>query len=157
MEMVKRKLKTLRAASLELGLSYSQAKRIYKRYLSGGDNALVHSSKGRSPNNKLDEEIVKKAVELYKSKYYDFGPTLAREMLFERDGLSISVSTLRRALVSAGLWKQKKKSGEYRSRRTPRSRFGELIQFDGSHHDWFEGRRPSCCLMTKIGDATKTR
>jgi len=157
MEMVKRELKTLKAASLELGISYSQAKRIYQRYLTGGDKALVHGNTGKPSNNKTDEKTVKKAVELYRERYCDFGPTLAQEMLCERDGLEISVSTLRRALVSTGLWKQKKNASEYRSRRTPRARFGELVQFDGSHHKWFEGRGPSCCLITMIDDATKTR
>jgi transposase len=142
---------------LELGISYSQAERIYRRYLNGGDQALVHGNIGKSSNNKTDDEIVKKAVELYREKYCDFGPTLAQETLFERDGLEISVSTLRRALLSTGLWKQKKNSSEYRSRRTPKARFGELVQFDGSHHDWFEGRGASCCLITMIDDATKIR
>jgi hypothetical protein len=70
--------------------------------------------------------------QFFRKKYYEFGPTLAQEMLFERDGLEISVSTLRRALLSYGLWKQKKNSSEYRIRREPRARFGELVQFDGS-------------------------
>jgi transposase len=157
MEMVKQKLKTLRAASLELGISYSQAKRIYRRYLEGGDEALVHGNTGKPSNNKTDEETVKKAVERYRERYSDFGPTLAQETLFERDGLIISVSTLRRALVAAGLWKRKKNRSEYRSWRAPRARFGELVQFDGSHHDWFEGRGAPCCLMTMIDDATKVR
>ena len=98
MEMVKRELKALKAASLELGISYSQAKRIYRRYLLGGDEALIHGNIGKPSNNKIDEQVVKKAVGLYREKYYDFGPTLAQETLFERDGLAISVSTLRRAL-----------------------------------------------------------
>jgi transposase len=157
MEMVKRKLKTLKAASLELGVSYSQAKRIYQRYLTGGDEALVHGNKGKVSNNKIDETIITKAVELYRERYNDFGPTLAQETIFERDGIEISVNTLRRALLAAGLWKQKKKSSEYRSRRTPRACFGELVQFDGSHHDWFEDRGTPCCLITFIDDATKTR
>jgi transposase len=157
MEMVNQKLKTLKVASWELGISYSQAKRIYRRYLEGGDEALVHGNRGKPSNNKADEETVRKAVELYRERYYDFGPTLAQETLFERDGLEISVSTLRRALVSAGLWKQKKNGSEYRSRRMPRAHFGELVQFDGSHHDWFEGRGTPCCLITMIDDATKIR
>jgi hypothetical protein len=157
MEMVNQELKTLRAASLELGLSYSQAKRIYKRYLIGGDDALVHGNAGKAPHNKTDVTIVSKAVKLYKEKYADFGPTLASETIAERDGLAISVSTLRRALLANDLWKQKKSSSEYRSRRTPRARFGELVQFDGSRHDWFEGRGPRCCLITLIDDARKIR
>ena len=157
MEMVKCGLKTLKTASSELGISYSQAKRIYKRYLAGGDEALVHGNIGKPSHNKNDEGTISRAIELFKEKYYDFGPTLAQEMLLERDGVEISVSTLRRALVSAGLWKQKKNSSEYRSRRAPRARFGELVQFDGSHHDWFEGRGPHCCLITMIDDARKIR
>jgi hypothetical protein len=157
MEMVKRGLKTLKATSLELGISYGQAKRIYKRYLAGGDDALVHGSTGKSSHNKTDTEIVSKAVELYRDKYSDFGPTLAKETIAERDGIEISVSTLRRALLANGLWQQKKNSSEYRSRRPPRARFGELVQFDGSHHDWFEGRGPRCCLITMIDDARKIR
>jgi hypothetical protein len=157
MEMVKRELKTLKSASLELGISYSQAKRIYKRYLSGGDNALVHGNSGKPSHNKTDEGIVSKAIELFIAKYDDFGPTLAQEMLFERDGLAISVSTLRRALIANELWEQKKHSSEFRIRRLPRARFGELVQFDGSHHDWFEGRGPRCCLITLIDDARKIR
>ena len=117
MEMVARKLKTLKAASLELGISYGHAKRIYKRYQNGGDEALVHGNKGKVSNNKTDDAVIKKAVELFSEKYNDFGPTLAQETLLERDGLEISVSTLRRALIAAELWKQKKKSSEYRSRR----------------------------------------
>ena len=157
MELVKRKMKTLKAASLELGISYIQAKRIYKRYQEGGDEALVHGNTGKVSNNKTDEEIVKKAVELYTEKYYDFGPTLAQETLLEKDNLKISLGVLRRALLDEGLWKKRKKTSEYRSRRTPRASFGEMVQFDGSHHDWFEGRAASCCLMTLTDDANKIR
>ena len=157
MEMVKRKQKTLKAASLELGISYRQAKRIYQRYLAGGDASLIHGNTGKPSNNKVDETVLAKAIELYRDKYYDFGPTLAQETLLERDGLNIKVSTLRRVLLSAELWRQKKNSSEYRSRRAPRARFGELVQFDGSHHDWFEGRAARCCLITMIDDAKKVR
>jgi hypothetical protein len=157
MEMVKRGLKTLKTASLEIGISYSQAKRVYKRYLTGGDNALVHGNTGKPSHNKTDETTVSQAIALFREKYYDFGPTLAQEMLLERDGLEISVSTLRRALLAKELWKNKKSGLEYRSRRTPRARFGELVQFDGSRHDWFEGRGAPCCLITMIDDARKIR
>ena len=95
--------------------------------------------------------------EFYRARYGDFGPTLAQEMLEEQGSLEISVSTLRRELLKAGLWETKKKNNKYRSRRTPRACFGELVQFDGSRHDWFEGRCPPCCLMTMIDDAAKTR
>jgi hypothetical protein len=157
MELVKRGHKTLKAASLELGISYSQTKRIYKRYLGGGDEALIHGNVGKTSNNKTNERIISKALEIYMDKYYDFGPTLAQETLSERNSIKISVSVLRRALLNNGLWIPKKNSSEYHSRRMPRARFGELVQFDGSHHDWFEGRGPRCCLITMIDDARKIR
>ena len=157
MEMVKRRQKTLKAASLELGLSYRQAKRVYQRYIGGGDETLVHGNKGKPSNHRTDSVVVQTAISLYKEKYYDFGPTFAQEKMLEQDGLVIGVDTLRRALISAELWKSKRKGSEYRSRRNAREHFGELVQFDGSHHDWFEGRRGKCCLITLIDDATKIR
>ena len=157
MEMVKRGQKTLKATSLELGISYRQAKRVYKKYLSGGDEALRHGNKGRPSNRRIDHEVVEKALFLYAEKYSDFGPTLAQEKLLERDGLEIGVSTLRRELIAAGLWLPERNSRKYRARRSSREHFGELVQFDGSQHDWFEGRRDRCCLITLIDDATKTR
>jgi hypothetical protein len=157
MEMVKCGQKTLKAVSLELGISYRQAKRVYRRYLDGGDEALIHGNKGKLSNHRVDESLIEYAVFLYKEYYSDFGPTFAQEKMLERDGLNIGVSTLRRELIKANLWKPDRNSNEYRSRREPRAHFGELIQFDGSHHDWFESRRGKCCLITLIDDATKTR
>ena len=142
---------------MELGISYRQAKRVYKKYLSGGDEALRHGNKGRPSNRRIDHEVVEKALFLYAEKYSDFGPTLAQEKLLERDGLEIGVSTLRRELIAAGLWLPERNSRKYRARRSSREHFGELVQFDGSQHDWFEGRRNRCCLITLIDDATKTR
>jgi hypothetical protein len=75
----------------------------------------------------------------------------------EEGGLSISASTLRRLLIESGEWKSSRNTPAYRSRRERRPRFGELVQFDGSHHKWFEGRAPSCCLMAMIDDAANTR
>jgi hypothetical protein len=157
MEMVKRGQKTLKAASLELGISYRQTKRIYQKYLGGGDEALIHGNKGKPSSRRINRTLVQKALFLYAEKYSDFGPTLAQEKLLERDGLEIGVSTLRRNLIAAKLWIPERNSREYRARRTAREHFGELVQFDGSHHDWFEGRRGRCCLITLIDDAAKTR
>ena len=157
MEMVKRGQKTLKAASLELGISYRQAKRVYQKYLDGGDQALIHGNRGKPSNRRVDQVLVQQALSLYAEKYSDFGPTLAQEKLLERDGLGIGVSTLRRGLIAARLWVPKRNSREYRARRAAREHFGELVQFNGSHHDWFEGRRGRCCLITLIDNATKTR
>jgi hypothetical protein len=81
---------------------------------------------------------------------------LACEKLAEREGITISVETLRQLLIKEGLWQRKKRARGYHARRCPRERFGELVQFDGSDHDWFEGRGPRCCLMNMVDDATGT-
>ena len=157
MEMVKRGQMTLKAASLELGISYRQVKRVYQSYLDGGNEALVHGNKGKPSNHRTEEALIHQALSLYTQHYSDFGPTLAQEKLLERDGVELSVSTLRRALIAAGLWKPERAGSPYHARRNAREHFGELVQFDGSHHDWFEGRRGRCCLITLIDDATKQR
>jgi transposase len=157
MEMVKQGKMRLKSASIELKISYRQAKRIYRAYQEGGDAALIHGNVGKTSNRKTEQNILEKATRLYREKYPDFGPTFASEKMAERDGLHLTVSTLRRILVSEGLWERKRRSSEYRSRRERRACFGELIQFDGSHHDWLEGRGPRCCLITMIDDATNIR
>jgi hypothetical protein len=90
-------------------------------------------------------------------RYSDFGPTCATEKMAEEAGLEMSVSILRRILMAEGRWQGSRRKREYRSRREPQRRFGELVQFNGSPHDWFEGRRGRCCLITMIDDATKKR
>jgi molybdenum-dependent DNA-binding transcriptional regulator ModE len=96
MEMVQRGLKTFSAASVEIGVSYRQAERIYKRYRAGGDEALVHGNKGRPSNHKTDKGIIDRALRLYRETYHDFGPTLAAEKMRERDGLDIGGNTGKR-------------------------------------------------------------
>jgi transposase len=157
MELVKTKKMTLAQAARQLGISYRQTKRIYRRYITGGKDSLTHGNTGKTPVNKTDDEMLAKALELYREKYPDFGPTFAVEKLEEGDGIKISVSVFRRSLIAEGLWEPSKNTTEHRSRRTPKERFGELVQFDGSYHAWFEERGPKCCLITLIDDATKTR
>jgi transposase len=157
MELVDAGKMTIKQASLQMGVSYRQGKRIYSRYKEAGEEGLIHGNSGREPVNKTDQEKVKEAVKLYEEKYNDFGPTFAAEKLAEDDGLEISVSVFRRALIEEDLWERAKNTSEHRSRRGPREHFGELVQFDGSHHRWFEERGPKCCLITLIDDATKVR
>jgi hypothetical protein len=157
MELVKKGRKTLKQAALAMGVSERQAKRIYSRYLSGGKEALKHGNTGREPVNKTDESDLSRGLELYKTKYNDFGPKFAAEKLAEADGVILSLSVYRRGLIAEGLWEVSRNSREHRNRRAQREQFGELVQFDGSHHDWFEGRRGRCCLITLIDDATKIR
>ena len=157
LEMVKQQKMTLKAAAATLKISYRQSIRLYTAYREKGDAGLVHGNVGKRSNNRTPEEILEKVLNAYRERYSDFGPTFAAEKLAEVEGISISVSVLRRMLINNGDWKGSRRTREYRSRRERKACFGELVQFDGSHHRWFEERGPSCCLMTMIDDATNKR
>lgn len=159
---------SLVAASARLGLSYRQTRRVFQRFKVEGDAGLVHRLRGQSGNRRRDPTVRERAVSLYREHYSDFGCTLACEYLAERHGLVVDDQTLRRWLASAGLWRRCRKSPVKRRRRERRASFGELVQIDGSHHDWFEGRSSAsadgadgasepvgnCVLMVMIDDAT---
>lgn len=145
---------TLAAAAERLGLSYRQAKRIKARYQQEGDVGLGHRLRGRGSNRQSATATKERILTLYRQRYADHGPTLASECLAKEEQLSVSVSTLRRWLLAAGDWKQARKGRQHRRRRTRRKQCGELVQMDGSHHDWFEGRRGKAVLMVAIDDAT---
>jgi hypothetical protein len=144
---------TLKAGALRLGLSSRQAIRIKAAYQAGGEAALIHGNSGKPSNRRTCGKERERALSAYKERYPDFGPAFAAEKLKENEGIAVSGETLRRRLIAAGLWERKRKSRPYRSRRERRPRFGDLAQFDGSHHDWFEGRGRKCCLMNMVDDA----
>ncbi len=141
-------------ASEILSLSTRQIRRIVKRVRVEGDRGVIHRSRGRPSNRRIAEEIREKVIELYRSRYGDFGPTLAAEKLWERDGVQVKDETLRLWLLASGDWKRKRKGRKHRQWRERKHHFGEMVQIDGSHHDWFEGRGPGCVLMGYIDDAT---
>ena len=147
---------SLKKAAKTLSISYRQARRIFKRYIDDGDAGLVHKTRGKLSGRGFSVEIKQSALELYKTRYDGFGPTLAAEKLLEEDGIALDHETLRRWLIADGLWTRRRKRSVYRQRRTPRSHFGELVQMDGSHHRWFEDRCGASCLMNMVDDATKT-
>ena len=145
-------LKVVQAAGL-CGLSYRQMKRVWRRYRQLGDEGLLHRSRGRPSNRRLDPRRKERVLATYQASYPDFGPTLASEYL-AKDGLEVDHETLRRWLLEAGLWQKRRKRQKHRQRRERRAQRGELVQMDGSHHDWFEGRRGWAVLMVLIDDAT---
>ena len=139
-------LKQTEAAEI-LSLSVRQTGRIVIRIKEEGPRGIVHRSRGRESNRKLSQEVKAQVLALYRQSYEGFGPTLAQEKLLERDGISISDETLRKWLLGAGLWKKRRKGRQHRQWRPRKDKYGEMIQVDGSHHDWFEGRGPACVLM----------
>lgn len=151
LEMVRQSRMTLKQASVHCELSYRQTLRIYANYLEKGDVGIIHQSRGQRSNRKHPHRD--SIISLYKSKYEGFGPTLAAEYLLEEDGLEVDHETLRTWLLAEGLWKKQRKRSPYRQRREPKAQFGEMVQIDGSIHDWFETKSNSC-LLNMVDDAT---
>ncbi len=145
---------TLVKASELLGLSYRQTTRSYGRYRLEGDRGVVHRLRGRSSNRGVDPAKKVRVLKLYREKYGDFGPTLACEYLAKDDQERLSVETLRQWLIGEGLWVSRRRRPAHRKWRERKGHFGEMVQLDGSHHDWFEGRREKAVLMVLIDDAT---
>lgn len=146
---------SLFSASEYLGLSYRQSKRIWKRYKEEKDKGLIHRSRGRPSKRAYDASFKERVLRLYEEKYQGFGPTFAKEKLYEMEQIKLSEETLRRWLLESGLWQRQRKSQKHRSRRARRAKFGELLQIDGSIHDWF-GKGKKDCLLNIVDDATGT-
>ena len=142
-------------ASRMLSLSVRQIKRLLRAYRQQGAAGLVSKHRGRKGNNRLPEEVKKRALSLLRSKYKGFGPTLAHEKLVEKENLKLSDESVRQLMIEEDLWKPRKaKKVVVHQLRERRACFGELIQIDGSPHDWFEGRADPCVLLVFIDDAT---
>jgi transposase len=153
-QRVKRKSLKQREAAELLGLTERQVKRLCKRYAEAGASGLLSKRRGRPSNNRLPEKTIKKARQLLRTHYHDFGPTLAQEKLTIK-GVSLSVEAVRQLMIAEGLWQVRRAPrAVIHQLRQRRARIGELIQIDGSPHDWFEGRAPSCTLLVFVDDAT---
>jgi len=153
-----KELKVVDAASL-VGVSYRQAKRLWKRYREEGAKGLKHRSAGGVSARAKPAGFRRRVMRLVREKYGEgegerFGPTLAAEHLASEDGMRMDAETLRRWMLEEGLWSRRRKRKPYRQRRERRRHFGELVQMDGSFHEWLEQRGPDGCLMNMTDDAT---
>jgi hypothetical protein len=142
-------------------VSYRQGKRLWKRYREEGAQGLKHRSAGRRSNVAKPEEFRKRILELVGKKYGGdeesrFGPKLAAEHLASDDGLEVNAETLRLWMLEERLWSRQRKRKQHRKRRARRAHFGELVQLDGSFHEWLEKRGGKLCLMNMVDDATST-
>jgi transposase len=142
------------AAAAVLAVSERQAYRLLARYELDGGSGLIHKARGRTSNRSMNEGIREYAVELVKTRYADFGPTLATEVLLEKHELRVGKETLRRWLIAEGLWLSRTQRRTFHQPRLRRESYGELIQIDGSDHRWFEQRGDPCTLLVFIDDAT---
>lgn len=137
-----------------LDISYRQTKRLWKAFRIHGASGLI-SKKRNNQNHSLDCNLEQTILSIIEQRYHDYGPTLISEKLKENYNIKISKETIRKIMIKHGLHKPKKqKKIKIYQRRKRRSCFGELVQMDGSPHNWFEGRGPYCTLLLAVDDAT---
>lgn len=153
-QVVEKRVKQKHAAK-RLDITIRQIKRLVRKYKIHGPSGLVSKHRGKPGNNSYPEEFKEHINNIIREQYHDFGPTLACEKLKERNKIKLSVETTRKIMIRGGLWEPKKqKERVIHPPRLRRACYGELIQIDGSPHDWFEGRGPYCTLIVFIDDAT---
>ena len=144
---------SLTEASAVLGLGYRQTKRIWRRYQDHGDAGLVHRLRGQPGQRRKPPALRAKILARYAERYPDFGPTLAAEYL-AKEKLLVDHETLRRWLLAENQRTVRRRRQRHRQWRERKPCLGAMVQLDGSHHDWFEGRRDKCVLMVMVDDAT---
>ena len=137
-----------------LGLTSRQIRRIMARMQHEGEAGLAHRGRGKPSNRRFAEPVKARVLRLYEKRYEDFGPTLAAEKLAERHGIAVSPETLRGWLLEKGVQHFQRRKRPHRAWRARNAHGGELLQMDGSHHDWLEGRGPRGVLMAYIDDAS---
>ena len=115
---------------------------------------VIHKARGTPSKRKLSASLKERVLNLCQEKYNGFGPTLVHEKLAEIDKIKVSAQSLRNWLIEAGIWKKRRKIKQHRQWRERKTCLGEMLQLDGSHHDWLEGRGPKLVLMAYIDDAT---
>src|SRR5215211_8039420 len=145
MQRLSEKRMSQKEAGAILDLSTRQIKLLLFAYRQKGAAGLVSKHRGRKGNNRLADSVKKQVLNLLKTKYRGFGPTLAHEKLVEKEKLQLSDESVRQLMIAEDLWKARKvKKVVTHQLRERRACFGELIQIDGSPHDWFEGRAAAC-------------
>jgi hypothetical protein len=151
-QVIEKRMKQKQAGAL-LKLTVRQIRRLVECVKKDGLKGLIHKLRGKESNRRHEEKHKEKILNLCRKKYVGFGPTLAQEKLEELDKLYVNHETLRQWMLKEGLWELQRKGRKHREWRERKAQVGEMIQVDGSHHDWLEGRGPKLVLMGYIDDA----
>ncbi len=155
-ELIEKRINGTEAAE-KIRLSIRQVKRLKNKVKQSGPNGVIHGQRGKLGNHQIAGSIIKRVKQIiHKTIYAGFKPTFMTEKLDEKHHIVLSHETVRRLMVKEGLWKPKtkKQTATHRSWRERKYNYGAMQQFDGSYHDWFEGRLPVCCLLAAIDDAS---
>ena len=81
-----------------LQLSVRQVYRLLQRYRNEGDQGVIHRLRGHPSNRGYPHQLHDQVVTLYRERYQGYGPTLFKEELNERYGMSIDPETARQWL-----------------------------------------------------------
>src|SRR5579863_1157580 len=143
-------------AAERMEISERWVRKLLQRMKTEGDRVVVHQLRGRPSNRRIETEVRDQIVKILSEPVYaGYGPTLASERLQQKHQIQIGREALRQLMSQAGLWRARGRPREAIHRwRERRSRFGELVQWDSSTHDWLEGRGPQLKLIRMIDDAT---
>ncbi len=137
-----------------LGLCERQVRRLVKKGRKKGARGLIHGSRGKPSPRKMAEELEDRITAIIRTRYPDFSPLHAAEKLAERHRIEVSREKVRQVMMSHGLWKRRRARKEAHVWRERKHHVGEMVQMDGSHHAWLEGRGPRLVLMGYVDDAT---
>lgn len=154
LSQVQQRQLTYREAAEHLEVSERHVYRLMRRYQAEGDAGLIHRLRGKPSNRGQRHSLRHHVIGLYRQQYGDYGPTLFAEQLLSAHSIALDHETVRRWLRNDGITHFERRRRKHRRKRERRSAIGELVQFDGSPHDWFEGRGAPCCLLHAIDDAS---
>jgi len=147
-------------AAKQLGLSVRQTKRLKAKVKLLGIKGIIHGNRGKTSHNKIDAKILEKTKEHLQKTYHDFNPLLVQEHLRDDHKIQLSKETVRQIMIGEKLWLPKKKTNVKKHFwRERKDNYGEMEQFDGSYHNWFESRNETVvgleqCLLLSVDDAT---
>ena len=151
---IETKVLTVEQGADFMGISSRQTYRVLKKIKKEGNKAIIHKLRGKISNRGYPEGLKKQVIEIYKADYSDYGPTLFSEQLVKSHKISVDHETIRKWLRAKAITTSMRRKRPHRKKRERRSCFGAMLQFDGSHHDWFEGRGAECCLINCVDDST---
>jgi transposase len=154
-KVMKREIRQVEAADL-LNISNRQVRNLIGKVREKGSKGMAHGNRWRPSPKKMARAEEERIAGIIRDEYWDFGPTFAAEKLWEKQGIKVSDEKLRQIMIDAGIWRVRHRKGEVHQWRERKHFSGELVQMDGSHHDWLEGRGPELVLMGYIDDATNT-
>jgi len=151
---IETKVMTVQEGAELMGISARQTYRVLKKVKEEGNCGIIHKLRGKRSNRGYPEELKKEVIKIYRADYSDYGPTLFSEQLVKSHNISVDHETIRKWLRAKAITTSMRRKRPHRKKRERRSCFGALLQFDGSYHDWFEGRGAECCLINCVDDAT---